>query len=98
MNTFYFIDVSFANLKNGSSQRGFIVFYYGSDKHAPIAWNSIKPNRVVKSTLSAEMLALEDALESSFMIRSLSCELLNKEIKHISNLLLHWQQSTYGNY
>ena len=36
--------------------------------------------RVVKSTLSAETLALEEALESSFMMRSLLCEVLNKEM------------------
>ena len=74
-------DASFANLKNGSSHGGFIIFLCGSGKYAPIAWKSNKLKRVVKSTLSAETLALEEALESSFMIKSLLCELLNKEMK-----------------
>ena len=71
-------DASFANLKNGSSHGGFIIFLCGN---APIAWKSNKLKGVVKSTLSAETLALEEALESSFMIKSLLCELLNKEMK-----------------
>ena len=53
----------------------------GSGEHAPIAWKSNKLKRVVKSTLSAETLALEEALGSSFMIKSLLSELLNKEMK-----------------
>ena len=85
-----FSNASFANLKSGSSQGGFIIFMCGSGKYAPIVWKSIKLKRVVKSTLSAETLALEEALESSFMIKSLLCELLNKEMKSrfISSLLL----------
>ena len=39
-----------------------------------------KLKRVFKSTLSAETLALEEALKFSFVIRSLLCELLNKEM------------------
>ena len=44
--------------------------------------------RVVKSTLSAETFALEEALESSFMIRSLLCEVSNKET-HPDIFLVH---------
>ena len=46
----------------------------------PIAWKSRKLKRVVKSTLSAETLALEQAPESCFMIWSLLCEVSNKEM------------------
>ena len=46
----------------------------------PIAWKSRKLKRVVESTLSAETLALEEALESCFMVRSLFCEVSNKEM------------------
>ena len=76
-----FSDAYFANLKSGSSQGRFIIFLCGSGKYAPTAWKSDKLKRVVKSTLSAETLALEEALESSFMIKSLLYELLNKEMK-----------------
>ena len=72
---------SFANLKSGFSQGGFVIFLCGSGKDAPIAWKLNKLKRVVKSKLSAETLALEEALESSFIIKSLLCELLNKDMK-----------------
>ena len=58
-----FNDASFANLKSGSSQGDFIIFLCGSGKYAPIAWKSNKLKRVVKSTLYAETLALEEAIK-----------------------------------
>lgn len=69
------------NLKSGSSKTGFTILMCGNGKYATIAWKSNKLKRVVESTLSAETLALEEALESIFMIKSLLSELLNKEIK-----------------
>ena len=56
-----FGDAAFANLKNGGSPGAFIIFLYGNNKYAPIAWTSRKLKRVVKSTLSAETLPLERA-------------------------------------
>ena len=64
-----FSDAAFANLKNGSSQGGFIIFLCKSDKnYAPISWKSRKIQRVVRSTLAAETLAMEEALEECFII------------------------------
>ena len=83
-----FSDASFANLKSGASQGGFVIFLCGSEKFSPTAWKSRKLKRVVKSTLSAETLALEEALESYFMIRSLLCEVSNKET-HPDIFLVH---------
>ena len=78
-----FSDASFANLKGNSSQGGFIIFLYRSENlFSPIAWKSFKIKRVVKSTLAAETLALEQALEMRFMMKSFLCELLNKEISN----------------
>ena len=73
-----FSDASFANLKSGASQGGFVIFLCGNEKCLPIAWKSRKLKMIVKSTLSAETLALEEMLESCFMIRSLLCEVPNK--------------------
>ena len=39
-----------------------------------------KIKRVVKSALAAETLALEQALETCFMMKLFLCELLDKEI------------------
>ena len=76
-------ETSFTNLKGNSSQRGFIIFLYRNEKlFAPIAWKSFKIKRVVKSTLAAEIPALEQALETCFMMKSFLCELLNKEISN----------------
>ena len=58
----HFSDASFANLKSRPSQAGFIIFLCDSGKYAPRAWKSNKLKRVVKITLSAETLALEEAL------------------------------------
>ena len=61
--------IFFANLKNGLSQGGFIIFLCKSDKnYAPISWKSRKFQRVVRSTLAAETLAMEEALEECFII------------------------------
>ena len=58
-----FSDAAFANLKKGSIQGGFIIFLCKSDKnYAPILWKSRKIQRVVRSTLAAETLPMEEAL------------------------------------
>lgn len=60
---------------------GFIIFLCGSNKYTRIAWKSKKLEQVVKITISAETLASE-ALESCYMILSLLCEKVNKEMHH----------------
>ena len=45
---------SFANLKSGCSQGGFVIFLCGSGKYAPIAWKLNKLKRVVKSINSLQ--------------------------------------------
>ena len=67
-----FSDAAFANLKNGSSQEGLIIFLYKSDKnYATISWKSRKIQQVVRSTLAAETFAMEEALEQCYTIRSM---------------------------
>ena len=47
-----FADATFTNLKNSSSQGGYIVFLCKDQKkYAPISWNLKKIQRVVKSTM-----------------------------------------------
>ena len=47
-----------------------------SDKnYALILWKSRKTQRVVRSTLAVETLAMEEALEECFMIRSMLPEI-----------------------
>lgn len=68
-----FSDASFANLAGSGSQGGFVVFLRDdSGKRCPIYWQSKKIRRVVKSTLSAETLALLDCAEAAvYLVRIL---------------------------
>lgn len=62
-------DASFANLPEGKSQGGYIVFLVGETRNAaPLPWRSRKVKQVVKSTLSAETLALGDSAIQSFYL------------------------------
>ena len=75
-----FSDASFANLKCGGSQGGLLVFLEGNDrKYMLLAWQSRKLKRIVKSTLTAETLALEEVIEVAYIIRCLLLEILKLE-------------------
>ena len=75
-----FSDAVFANLRNASSQGGFIIFLISnSNRYAPISWKSRKIQRVVKSTLATETLAFEEGLEECYMIRLILLEIFYKE-------------------
>ena len=89
-------DASYNNLPKGGSQGGYIIFLCDSeDNAAPIHWQSKRIRRVVRSTLAAECLALEDAVDAAFYLKSLLLEMLrvpteNVEIQcFIDNNSLH---------
>ena len=63
-------DASHANLPDGSSQCGFIVFILSEGgRVAPMIWNSKKIHRVAKSTLVAETLAFIECAEAAFLLQ-----------------------------
>ena len=65
----YFSDASFANLKCGGSQGGLLVFLEGGDRrYILLVWQSWKLKMDVKSTLTAETLALHEVSEVAYMI------------------------------
>lgn len=66
-------DASYGNLSDGGSQGGYVIFLSNKDKSItiPLAWQSKRVRRVVKSTLSAETLALIEAAESSYWLSSI---------------------------
>ena len=78
-------DSSCKNLPDGGSQGGFIALLLCNPdgKVSHIHWQSRKIRHVVKSILAAECLALEEATETCFWIRSLLTELLRCEHKEI---------------
>ena len=60
-----FSDVTFANLIYSGSQGSLIIFLDGSnDKYMPLAWKPRKLKRVVKGTLTAETVALQEAMSN----------------------------------
>ena len=70
-----YTDASFRNLKGESSQGGHIIFLKGSKTFSPITWQSKKIKRIVKSTLASEALALDDAADSCFYLKTLLQEI-----------------------
>ena len=69
-------DASFANVDGTKSQGGYITFLTDGRGSFPLAWQSQKVKRVVKSTQAAETLALVDAAEASLYYKSFLLELL----------------------
>ena len=80
-----FVDAAFGNLKGNESQGGLIIFLLGKNgKFSPITWKLKKIRHIVKNTLAAEALSLEDCSEVCFFLRTLLCEMLNTDIKRYS--------------
>ena len=60
-----------------------IVFMEGSNgKYMPLTWQSRKLRRVVKRTLTAETLPLQEVIEVAFMIKCILLEILNLNVKN----------------
>ena len=73
-----FTDASLGNLNNGTgSTHGSIAWICdNSGKCCPLFWQSKKIKRVVRSTLAAEALSLQEGLEASVYFRHLIEEIL----------------------
>ena len=71
-------DAAFANLQDGvSSGAGHVIILMDDNGHCcPLAWNTNKVKRVVKSTLAAEALALEEAIAHALYLQAILKELL----------------------
>ena len=73
-----FSDASFANLDNGASQLGYLVFIHDDlGISVPIAWASKKLKRVARSTLTAETLAAVEAIDRAHVIKKIVEEMLH---------------------
>ena len=77
-----YTDASHANLPDGvSSAMGCLVFVVGRDGACcPVSWRANKIKRVVRSTLAAEAMALQEGLEEGIYIQSLIQELYHMEV------------------
>ena len=71
-------DASFANLEDGGSQGGYIIFVVGSNgNYFPLHWQSKRIRRIVKSTQAAEALAMVDLVEACMYYQTFLCEILH---------------------
>lgn len=75
-------DASLGNMSDGGSQGGYVVMLVGDNRRfSPIAWQSKKIRRVVRSTIAAETLALADAVDSAVYIAQLYAEITSGQLK-----------------
>lgn len=75
-------DASYANLKDGSSQGGMIIFLVDNKGRAsPISWTSRKLRRVCRSTIAAETMSLLDAVDACVWLSHIINELVDEELK-----------------
>ena len=71
-------DASYANLADGGSQGGHLVFLCDSNGSCcPLAWKSVKVRRKVRSTLAAETLAFVDGAETAFLLSKIVGEIIS---------------------
>lgn len=74
-------DASYANLPDGSSQGGYVIFMVDSSgRCCPLSWQSRKIRKVCKSTLAAEGWSLVEGLDAA--------ELIVTQLNELFNLLL----------
>ena len=80
-----FTDASLGNINDGAGSTGaFIVWLMdNTGQCCPIVWNAHKIKRVVRSTLAAETLSLEEGLEAGFYYREMLENILGLEPRTI---------------
>ena len=67
-----FADASFKGLPGGASQGGFVILLADDEGNVcPIHWRSRKIKRIVKSTLAAECLALQEASDAAYYLKTI---------------------------
>ena len=80
-----FTDASLCNINKGTgSIAGYIVWLMSCHgKCCPLSWHANKIKRVVRSTIAAETLSLQEGLENGFYYRRMLEEILGMSTKTI---------------
>jgi hypothetical protein len=79
-----YCDASYGNLSNGSSQGGYIIFLTDEGGYtSPICWSSRKLRRVCRSTLTAETMAMLDAIDASIWLSHIIAEVADCDLQPI---------------
>nr|XP_026695566.1 uncharacterized protein LOC113475551 [Ciona intestinalis] len=69
-------DAAFGNLRDGGSQKAYLIFLVGPNNKCNIlAWQSKRIKRVTRSTLAAEATAARDAVEAVVFLSYIISEL-----------------------
>ena len=77
-----YCDASYANLPNGSSQGGCIIFLTDDERNvAPICWWSRKLKRVCKSSETAETMVMLEAIDAVVWLSAILDDIYGKEMK-----------------
>jgi len=89
-----YCDASYANLPDGSSQGGCIIFLTDDEENvAPICWWSRKLKRVCKSTETAETMVMLEAIDAvvwlSAILNDIYGKKMNTPIIRSDNMSLH---------
>ena len=71
LSVYCYSDASHGNLSNGGSQGGLFTEIRCGSMSCPIEWQSKRIRRMAKSTLSAETIAMVEAMDSAFYIKHL---------------------------
>ena len=87
-----FSDASLSNLSNKtSSTRSFVIFLWGNGKVAPLSWCSKKLERVAKTIIYAEGIALGRCLDQAVNLRQALLQILNlpdtKDSRKVLNIV-----------
>ena len=78
-----FCDASHANLPNGGSQGGQVVFMKDAKGFvSPVSWTSKKVRRVCRSTLAAETMSMLDAMDTTIWLQHIVEELTGRRLKN----------------
>ena len=76
-----YCDASFANLPDGSSQGGYIIFLSDEENNvSPISWCSKKLPRVCRSTLAAEVMAIIETIDMCCWLRKIFSDIFDGEL------------------
>ena len=77
-----FTDAALGNLPDGHSSTGAYVIFLVDKKHrcCPLVWKANKIKRVVRSTLAAEALSLQEGIEEAVYIDTIIHELMNVHV------------------
>lgn len=80
-----FTDAAMGNISDGTGSVGaFIVWLMdNTGQCCPLAWSAHKIKRVVRSTLAAETLSLQEGLETGYYYREMLEDILGLEHKAI---------------